>query len=280
MALLDHLINAVVSAVAGDKAPALKQFLKDNGGIAGLREKFSKAGLSETFSSWVKIGENVKVTPQQVEAVMGSEKVKAFATMLGIDTTKATEYLAATLPALVDKLTPDGKVPDADGAAPALTAPAAAEPQAAAPTPAPAAAPAAPQVQAAPLAPEKANALEQFLKDNGGVAGLYEKFRNGGLAREFASWVSTGANELITPAQIEAVMGNEKVKALATLLGIDITKATEFLARTLPALIDRLTPDGKIPEEAGVVASAPAPEAPAPPSAPMPPATAPGEANG
>jgi uncharacterized protein YidB (DUF937 family) len=272
MALLDHLINAVVSAVAGDKAPALKQFLKDNGGVAGLREKFSKADLGETFASWVNVGENLKVTPQQVEAVMGHEKVKAFATMLGIDTTKATEFLATTLPALVDKLTPDGKVPDEEGAVPAASA------QPAAGTQAPA--PAAPQVQAAPLAPEKANALEQFLKDNGGVAGLYEKFRNGGLAREFASWVSTGANELITPAQIEAVMGNEKVKAFATLLGVDITKATEFLARTLPALIDRLTPDGKIPEAEGVVASAPAPEALAPAPAPMPPATTTEEANG
>ena len=272
MALLDNLINTVATKIAGDRAPALRDFLQQNGGIAGLREKFSKADLGETFASWVNVGVNLKVTPQQIEAVMGNEKVKAFATMLGIDTTKATEFLATTLPALVDKLTPDGKIPDEECVVPAASA------QAADGTQAPA--PAAPQVQAAPLAPEKANALEQFLADNGGVAGLYEKFRNGGLAREFASWVSTGANELITPAQIEAVMGNEKVKAFATLLGVDITKATEFLARTLPALIDRLTPDGKIPEAEGVVASAPAPEALAPASAPLPPATTTEEANG
>jgi len=265
MALLDHLINAVVSAVAGDKAPALKQFLKENGGIDGLREKFSKGDLGETFASWVNVGENLKVTPQQIEAVMGSEKVKAFAALLGIDTAKATEFLATTLPPLIDKLTPDGTVPEEGAAATAVTAPAAAGTQAAAPAAAQVqAAPLAPPL-AAPLAPEKANALEQFLKDNGGVAGLYEKFRNGGLAREFASWVSTGANELITPAQIEAVMGNEKVKAFATLLGIDITKATEFLARTLPALIDRLTPDGTIPEAA--------------PAVPVPPATPPSDAS-
>jgi uncharacterized protein YidB (DUF937 family) len=263
MALLDHLINGVVTAVAGDKAAALKQFLKDNGGIAGLREKFSNADLGETFASWVNVGENLKVTPQQIEAVMGNEKVKAFATMLGIDTTKATEFLATTLPALVDKLTPDGKVPDEAGATTSPTPPAVTGTQASAPE--------APQVPAAPLAPEKASALEQFLKDNGGVAGLYEKFRSGGLAREFASWVSTGANELITPAQIEAVMGNEKVKAFATLLGIDITKATEFLARTLPALIDRLTPEGKIPDTEAVVASAPVDQ--------VPPASPPSEAN-
>jgi len=241
MALLDHLINAVVSAVAGDKAPALKQFLKDNGGVAGLREKFSKADLGETFASWVNVGENLKVTPQQVEAVMGNEKVKAFATMLGIDTTKATEFLATTLPALVDKLTPDGKVPDEAGAATSPTPPAATEPKTAAP--------AAPQVQAEPLAPEKANALEQFLKDNGGVAGLYEKFRNGGLAREFASWVSTGANELITPAQIEAVLGSSQVKDFAAKMGVDPNQAASFIAQHLPSVIDKLTPNGQLPTE-------------------------------
>jgi len=74
------------------------------------------------------------------------------------------------------------------------------------------------------------------------------------------------------------VMGNEKVKAFATLLGIDITQATEFLARTLPALVDRLTPDGKIPAAAAVVASAPAPEALPAPAAPPAPAAAPAEA--
>jgi uncharacterized protein YidB (DUF937 family) len=264
MALLDNVINAVASKVAGDRAPALRDFLTENGGLTGLSEKFRNGGFGQLFGSWVSTGENLNLTPEQVEAVMGNEKVKAFATMLGIDHAKATEFLATTLPQMVDRLTPDGKLPEETAVADSggVTT-----------------APPAPQIQAAPLAPEKANALEQFLKDNGGVAGLYEKFRNGGLAREFASWVSTGANELITPAQIEAVMGNEKVKAFATLLGIDITKATEFLARTLPALIDRLTPDGKIPEEAGVVASAPAPEALAPSSAPMPPATTTGEAN-
>lgn len=40
MALLDDLIGGVVSAVAGDKAPALNQFLQSNGEVSGLAEKF------------------------------------------------------------------------------------------------------------------------------------------------------------------------------------------------------------------------------------------------
>jgi uncharacterized protein YidB (DUF937 family) len=257
MSLLDGLIANVLAKVAGDRGPALKDFLQDNGGISGLSQKFQNGGLGELFGSWVGTGDNQLITPAQIEAVMGNAKVQAFADLLGIDTTKATEFLATTLPALVDKLTPDGKIPEEEGAAAA----------------------AAPQVPAAPLAPEKENALLQFLKDNGGVAGLYEKFRNGGLAREFASWVSTGANELITPAQIEAVMGNDRVQALAKLLGIDTTQATEFLARTLPALVDRLTPDGKIPGEGAVVASEVQAVAPAAPAGLVPPATPPGQAN-
>ena len=51
MAMLDDLIGGVVTAVAGDKAPALNQFLQDNGGVNGLAQKFQTGGAGEVFSS-------------------------------------------------------------------------------------------------------------------------------------------------------------------------------------------------------------------------------------
>jgi uncharacterized protein YidB (DUF937 family) len=112
MALLDNVINAVASKVAGDRAPALRDFLTENGGLTGLSEKFRNGGLGQVFGSWVSTGENLKLTPEQVEAVMGNERIKAFATLVGIDHAKASEFLATTLPQLVDRLTPEGKVPE------------------------------------------------------------------------------------------------------------------------------------------------------------------------
>ena len=95
MALLDNLIGSVVSAVAGDKAPALNDFLKTNGGIAGLAEKFQNGGAGEMFASWVGTDKNEPITSEQISKVLGNSQLQEIAT---------------NLPVLIDKLTPDGKV--------------------------------------------------------------------------------------------------------------------------------------------------------------------------
>jgi len=114
MALLDDLIGSVVTAVAGDKAPALNDFLKANGGVSGLADKFQSGGAGDLFASWVCTGNNKEITAQQISSVLGSSQVQEFAQKLGIDPAAASGLIAASLPTLIDKLTPDGKVePDA-----------------------------------------------------------------------------------------------------------------------------------------------------------------------
>jgi uncharacterized protein YidB (DUF937 family) len=122
MALLDNLIASVVSAVAGEKAPALNDFLKTNGGIAGLAEKFQNGGAGEMFASWVGTDKNEPITSEQISKVLGNSQLQEIATKLGIDTTAATEFIATNLPVLIDKLTPDGKVEANPAALPPTTA--------------------------------------------------------------------------------------------------------------------------------------------------------------
>jgi uncharacterized protein YidB (DUF937 family) len=110
MALLDDLIGGVVTAVAGDKAPALNDFLKSNGGVTGLADKFQNGGAGEVFASWVGTGNNQAITADQINKVIGSGQVQEFAKKLGIDPAAASGVIAASLPMLIDKLTPDGKV--------------------------------------------------------------------------------------------------------------------------------------------------------------------------
>jgi len=110
MALLDDLIGGVVSAVAGDKAPALNDFLKTNGGISGLSAKFQNGGAGELFASWVGTGDNQTITSEQISKVLGNSQLQEIATKLGIDASAATDFIATNLPVLIDKLTPDGKV--------------------------------------------------------------------------------------------------------------------------------------------------------------------------
>ncbi|MFM7228641.1 MAG: hypothetical protein ACKO2F_03245 [Cyanobacteriota bacterium] len=51
MALFDTLVSGVLSAVAGDKAPVLQDFLNANGGVTGLADKFQKGGANEVFAT-------------------------------------------------------------------------------------------------------------------------------------------------------------------------------------------------------------------------------------
>ena len=99
-----------IKTVAGDKAPALNDFFKSNGGISGLADKFQNGGAGELFASWVGTGNNLTITPLQISKVLGNSQLQEIATKLGIDTTAATEFIATNLPVLIDKLTPDGKV--------------------------------------------------------------------------------------------------------------------------------------------------------------------------
>lgn len=81
----------------------------------------------------------------------------------------------------------------------------------------------------------------------GGLQGLVQQFQAGGLGHIVQSWVGTGGNHPITADQIQQVLGNDKVKAIAAKFGIDPAQASQHLASMLPGLVDKLTPNGQLP---------------------------------
>jgi uncharacterized protein YidB (DUF937 family) len=119
MALIDDLIGGVFNSVAGDKAQALNDFFKTNGGLSGLAQKFQNGGANDLFASWVGTGENSLINPDQIDKILGSGPIHDLATKLGVDTKQASDYIATKLPELVDRLTPDAKI-EPDAAAKAL----------------------------------------------------------------------------------------------------------------------------------------------------------------
>lgn len=119
MGLLDTLLAAISgksdSADAHPLGAALNSLLARNGGMQGLMNKFSQGGLGEIFSSWVGMGENQSISPDQISSLLGSEQVQGLASSLGVDPSQASGFLADYLPKIVDKLTPAGQVdPEAD----------------------------------------------------------------------------------------------------------------------------------------------------------------------
>jgi len=89
-------------------------------------------------------------------------------------------------------------------------------------------------------------ALGGLVTQNGGVQGLMDKFSQGGLGSTFASWVGGEANQAVSPAEIERVLGSGQINELASKLGIDPAAASTFLAQHLPMIVDQLTPNGEV----------------------------------
>jgi uncharacterized protein YidB (DUF937 family) len=83
------------------------------GGLAGLVEKFQQGGLGEIASSWIGTGQNLPVSADQLGGVLGSDTVSAMARQLGMGHGDLLGQLSHLLPQVVDKLTPNGQLPQA-----------------------------------------------------------------------------------------------------------------------------------------------------------------------
>jgi uncharacterized protein YidB (DUF937 family) len=87
---------------------------------------------------------------------------------------------------------------------------------------------------------------------SGGLAGLIEAFRDKGLGDLMSAWIATGPNPPITPAQLSDVLGGERLGEFARQAGIALPEAAPLLAGVLPTVVDKLTPDGKVPDQASL----------------------------
>ncbi|MGP8245651.1 MAG: YidB family protein [Bryobacteraceae bacterium] len=82
------------------------------GGVSGLAQAFEQNGLGHLMASWIGTGENLPVSADQVKSILGNERVAEFAAKAGISPDVATSHLAELLPNVINKLSPDGKLPE------------------------------------------------------------------------------------------------------------------------------------------------------------------------
>jgi uncharacterized protein YidB (DUF937 family) len=81
----------------------------------------------------------------------------------------------------------------------------------------------------------------------GGLGGLLNKLQQGGLANETKSWVGSGQNQSVSPGQLGSALGPNIIKTLAQQSGISEEELTQQLSQALPGLVDKLTPNGRLP---------------------------------
>ena len=119
MALFDSIISGAAEKFGlGDKAGTLLSALlalmtnQKTGGFGGFISSFKDAGLGDMATSWVSGGDNADISDDQVASVLGNDVVGDIAKQAGLSEGAATSALGYMLPQVIDKLTPDGDIPD------------------------------------------------------------------------------------------------------------------------------------------------------------------------
>ena len=83
----------------------------------------------------------------------------------------------------------------------------------------------------------------------GGLGGLVEALTRSGHGDTAASWVGHGPNRPIAPADLGDALGADTVDQLAQQSGMERQSMLDELSRVLPDLVDRLTPNGGLPDQ-------------------------------
>ncbi len=93
---------------------AVGGLISQQGGIGGIAKLFQNSGLGDVFSSWISTGKNLPISGEQIQQVLGSKQLRDLAGKTGLSTDDLSSKLAEYLPQVIDKLTPNGKIPEGD----------------------------------------------------------------------------------------------------------------------------------------------------------------------
>jgi uncharacterized protein YidB (DUF937 family) len=81
----------------------------------------------------------------------------------------------------------------------------------------------------------------------GGLGGLLHQFQQNGMGNVAQSWVGSGPNQPASPGQLSQALGPEVVQQIAQRTGMSEQQVLQQLAQELPSLVDKLTPQGRLP---------------------------------
>lgn len=116
MGILDSVVGALAGGQGGGSnglMDVVMQLINNQpGGLGGLVQSFQQGGLGEIVNSWVSTGQNLPVSAEQLQSVLGGGALQDIAAKLGVSPEQASGSLAELLPQVVDKLTPNGQLPE------------------------------------------------------------------------------------------------------------------------------------------------------------------------
>jgi len=119
MGILDELedspaFKGVLGQIEATVLPAVLGQVLGNGGQGGLSAivaKLQQSGFGDQVKSWLGNGQNLPITAEQLQEVLGNDTVKQLAAKYNIPIDQLSKVLAQQLPTAVDHASPDGKLP-------------------------------------------------------------------------------------------------------------------------------------------------------------------------
>jgi uncharacterized protein YidB (DUF937 family) len=87
---------------------------------------------------------------------------------------------------------------------------------------------------------------------SGGLSELVQRLQQSGLGDVVQSWVGSGPNRDISPEEVHQAIGPQTVDRLSQQTGISHSALLPLLAQVLPLIVDRLTPNQRIPNQTEV----------------------------
>ncbi|BCH10213.1 hypothetical protein MesoLj131c_44710 [Mesorhizobium sp. 131-3-5] len=83
----------------------------------------------------------------------------------------------------------------------------------------------------------------------GGLGGLLDRLKDAGHGNVADSWVGTGQNQSINANDLGAALGPQVIREIAQRTGLDEQELLKQLSTALPGIVDKLTPNGQVPQQ-------------------------------
>lgn len=107
--LSDVLRGGLGGLLAGGAAGSIL-----SGGLGDLMKQLQQGGQSDAANSWVGKGQNKPISPGDLASALGADQIDAIARQSGMSREDLLQGLSQYLPDVIDHLTPEGRLPDAN----------------------------------------------------------------------------------------------------------------------------------------------------------------------
>ena len=107
--LSDMLKGGLGGLLAGGAAGSIL-----SGGLGDLLGQLQKGGAGDAANSWVGKGQNKPIAPGDLANALGADQINAIASQAGLSPDELLKGLSQYLPDVIDHLTPDGRLPNAN----------------------------------------------------------------------------------------------------------------------------------------------------------------------